>query len=580
MGAEDIRRGLSVSRGIAIGKPYLFSFHEMPLPEFSLTDDAIDREVERYYQALVEVSSQISEIQEKLLEEKLVEGAMIIDAQLEMLQDPLLTEEVERGIRKEKKNAESIFASIVRKTKNRFLSLRDPFFRERFKDIQDISHRVLSGLMKSLLVSLADFPKGAIVFSKELSLSLAAEADGKRVGGFVTEEGGTTSHAAIVLRGKGIPYVTGISLDKVEEASLAIIDAKVGEVILNPKPETVERYEHEKRRLELHLKKLINERELPVEAENGIKIALRANIDSPMEVPFAIEMGGDGVGLLRTEYLFRHFSAFDDRKEQVKVYKEMVEAIRGRPFIIRTFDFCQDKSHFSPRLNASFGSFARGFRAVLDERRVFRTQVAAILEATRWGDLKLLFPMVASLDELLEAKEIVKELKKEVGITKKVDIGCMIEVPSAAVIADHLAKECDFLSIGTNDLVQYTLALNRKEAGRKDLEITVDPSILRLIQYVVRQAKEQGARVSVCGEMAADPRSALLLVGLGVRELSCAPRMIPQVKAALRRVGLRETEELVNEVLSLGSGTKIGAVLREAYKRWMPDDCVFAGSCF
>ena len=574
---ETVTKGQAISRGIAIGKVYFFSFDESLPPEEVIAENNLDVEVARYFAALKSVRQQLRKIQKSLEKDQVWEGVAILDAQLEMLSDPILTEEVEQQIRLRKINAESVFFQVVHRTREKFQSLEDPFFQERFKDIQDLSGRVMNRLCQKSVRSLADFPEGSIIFSKDLSASTAAEVDARAVAAFVTEEGGATSHAAIVAKGKGIPFVTGISIEVLKDADVVVVDGRIGQVICNPSPETLQRYLKEKERLKEHVTVLQQLKGLAAETYDGFKVRLKANIDGEMDVPSALASGGEGIGLLRSEYLFLHKSYFPTEEEQFQVYKSLVSKMGGKEVVIRTFDFGLDKMITHPRLPRDVNPYVgmRTLRYLLKEKTIFKAQLAAIYRASRYGAVSLLFPMVSSLVELKEAKEVAESVRKSLGIRKKIPIGCMIEVPSAAIVVDLLARECDFLSIGTNDLVQYSLAADRRNGFSGGHGLLSDPSILRLIQMIASEAARQGVSVTVCGEMAADPRFTPLLLGLGVYEFSCSPRMIPSVKNGVRSLSFVESCELAARALLLTSASEIERLLDSEYKKNVPDDCFY-----
>jgi phosphotransferase system enzyme I (PtsI) len=570
---EVRKKGIAVSRGIAIGKLYLFSQNTEVVTEYSLLKEELDAEVKRYFSALKQAADQIRNLQKKLENDQVFEGAAILDAHLEMLQDPLLTLEVEKLIRDQKLNAESIFSRIVKGAKARFQSMSDPFFQDRFKDIQDLSHRILSFLRDHSSIGIHEMPEGSIFVSKELSAAVVAEASSSKVAAFITEVGGVTSHAAIVAKAKGIPFVTGISIDELESDQIVVVDGRSAEVIFSPNEETLKFYRDEGKRLSDHLKCLDRLNDLPAETFDGCRIALKGNVDSLEEVSTCFQMGGEGIGLLRTEYLFLHRDSFPAIDEQFEIYKKFVVATKDKGVVIRTFDFSQDKfphPRIAHEMNPYIGM--RSLSQILSQKSLFRNQIVAILQASRFGSLSLLFPMVASLSELKQAKAIVAEVKKELKIKAKIPVGCMIEVPSAAIIADLLAKECDFLSIGTNDLVQYALAADRRDGKTC---VPFDPSILRLIQKISQEGAKEGIPVTVCGEMAQDPRFTPVLIGLGVSELSMAPRMIPVVKNGVRSLCLVDTIDFAKKVLEMTSAEEVEALLQKEYQKNVPDDCLY-----
>ena len=530
---EIFLKGTPICRGIAIGKPFFLILVEDKVPEFSIKIADVESEVIRYQRALLKAKEDIKLLQKKLQNERIFDGAAILDAHLQMMQDPLLTSQVEKKIRIELKNAEYVFQNIITEYREKFNSIADPFFRERFKDIKDISKRVLGELRESVRVCLADIPKDSIIFAADLTAFDTAEANSV-VNAFVTKDGGATSHAAIVAKAKGVPYVSSVDLDSInpDKNSLVIVDGRTGEIILNPSQETLTKYQILRDQLSRHLHKLKQAGNLEAETYDGYRIQLSANIEMSSEIDMLHQFGGSGVGLLRTESAFLSKEAFPTEDEQYKIYRHFVEKMKGLPIVIRTFDLGGDKflrNQTTQECNPFLG--CRAIRFLLREKEIFKVQLRAILRASAHGDVRVMFPMVSALSELLEAKEILNQSKQDLLargeiIAERIPIGCMIEVPSAAIIADLLAKECDFLSIGTNDLVQYSLAVDRSNNTLSHLYMPTHPSVLRLIKMVVSEANHQHIPVTVCGEVAADPRFTQLLLGLGVHELSVASRYL------------------------------------------------------
>jgi phosphoenolpyruvate-protein phosphotransferase (PTS system enzyme I) len=577
--------GKPICRGIAIGIPYFFQQLQGTVPEFTIEDEEeIEEEIERYYRAIAEGKEDIKILQSHLQKERIYDGAAILDAHLEMMQDPLLTTYVEDQIRHTRKNAEYVFDYTINECQKKFNSIADPFFRERFKDIRDISTRILDHLRNSVRVRLADIPSGSIIFSTDLSAFDTAEAKSDSVGAFVTREGGTTSHVAILARAKGIPYISSIHFEKVLAFSerLIIVDGRTGHIILNPTEKTLAKYTLLRDQLQIHLQKINSAGHLEAETFDGYRIQLSANIEMFAELDMLHQYGGNGVGLLRTESTFLSKGFFPDEQEQFEIYLQFVKNMKGLPIVIRTFDVGGDKflrKHQTERESNPFLG-CRAIRFLLREREIFKTQLRAILRASSWGNISIMFPMISSLSELLEAKQIFYEVKEElkslhIPFASHIPIGCMIEVPSAAIIADLLAKESDFLSIGTNDLVQYSLAVDRTNNSISSLYTPTHPSVIRLIKLVASEANRRGIPVSVCGEVAADPRFTPLLLGLGVHELSVASRYLPIIKNAIRNISIVAANKLAEKALKLCSATEIEDLITKEYKKNVPEDCFY-----
>lgn len=577
-------QGVALSSGIAQGKPLVFNLMDDDVLEFTISEDDIEHEIERYLNALKKCREEIRALQKKLKEDDIDEGAEILEAQLHITQDPLLTQTVEEGIREDRKNAEFVFKSLIKKYQNKFQSLQEPFFRERFKDLQDISRRIIANLKESVRFSLADIPPGTVVFAHELLVTDVAEVKAGNIAGFVTFKGGAASHAAIVARAKGIPYVTGIELKKIDLNSLenVIVDGKTGEVIINPSPMTAAKYRSIREEHALHFSRLKEKHSLAAETYDGYEIRLSANLEMVSDLDSLQEQCPHGVGLFRSEYIFLSQQEFPPEDSQFEIYKRIVEKMQNLPIVIRTFDVGGDKIVHSQPLLQKGNPFlgCRALRFLLREREIFKAQLKAILRAAAFGDVSILFPMVSSLNEIKEAKMLLKEASGElaakgVAHKEKIRIGCMIEVPSAAIIADLIAEECDFLSIGTNDLVQYALAVDRSSNAMQSFYTPTHPGVIRLIKLVVAEANQRGIPVSLCGEIAADPRFTPLLLGLGVHELSLASRYIPIIKNAIRNTSIVAASHLAEKVLALSTAEEVMEVLTEEYRASVPEDSAF-----
>lgn len=578
---ETAYKGVPISRGIAIGKAFFFRQVELQTPEFAIAASDIDNEIARYHRAVEKSREDIVRLQDKLKEECIHEGADILGAHLQIMQDPLMTVAVEAEMRETKKNAEFVFDSLIKKYQKKFQSIKDSFFRERFKDIQEISKRVEGYLRQSVRLTFADVPPGSIVVVDELSASDAAEAKGNEIGAIVTRSGGATSHAAIVAKAKGIPFVCNVPVESelFNEETVVIVDGRTGDVIFNPDPETLQKYQTLYEEGKKHLRRLEDRGTLPAQTYDGYNIRLSINLEMVNELEPIHTHGSHGVGLFRSEYIFLSGGNFPSEEDQYHIYKSIVEKLDGLPIVIRTFDIGGDKQFQSSSTPAKFPG-DRSLRYLLSERQIFKTQLMAILRAAVYGEVSVMFPMVTALSDLQEAKQLLEEAKREldereVRRAEKVRVGCMIEVPSAAIISDLLARECDFLSIGTNDLVQYALAIDRGSPTLQKYYLPTHPSVIRLIKMVVSEGNHQGIPVSVCGEIASDPRFTPLLIGLGVQELSLAPRFIPTIKNAVRNTSIVAASHLAEKVLSLSSAEQIMQLLTDEYRNNVPEDCFY-----
>lgn len=581
--SEVCFRGTPVSRGVAIGKPCFLTFVEGEYPDCDLKEEEVEKEIERYRGAVQSSDQEVRRLKQQLETEGAVEGAAVLEAHLQMIRDPLLTSAVEEEIARTLKNAESVFRANIQRVEQKFLDIRDPFFRERAKDIQDVSRRVMSHLIEKGSSQVVHLPDRAVVFSRELAPSDTAEATFPRIRAFVTEVGGAMSHAAIVAKAKGIPYVTGIDFARLESSvgqQDVIVDGRTGEVIVNPKPRTLEKYRLLQEELETHALSLPDDGRFCTETYDGVTLRLCANVEMANEIDMLHQYGGEGVGLFRSEFIFLANHSFPSEDDQFALYRRAVEQMKGLPIVMRTFDIGGDKFP-ELRLSVQDGKHSlinsRSCGLLLKEKTIFKTQVRALLRASAFGAVSILFPMISGVNEFLEAKEIVleawSELKSEGKLIADVPrLGCMIEVPSAAVTADLLAEECDFLSIGTNDLVQYTLAVDRESEAASGWQAATQPSLLRLIKWVTIQGKACGTPISLCGEIASDPRFTALLIGLGVEEFSVAPRYLPLVKHCIRSTSYVDAVRLADKALTLRLGKEIQQLLLEEFQRRSPKD--------
>lgn len=576
---EVIVKGCPICRGIAIGKPFFLNRDDFAIFETHIPAAHMRREIERYRHALSCSKQDIKRLQKQLEMESAAEGILILEAQLEMLQDPLLTTEIEKEIKKNKKNVEFVFQQAILKYQERFKAINDAFFAERFQDLQDLSRRIFSYLNKSGNLSLNGVPPNSIVCAQELTASDAASAHSFCVSAFVTETGGATSHAAIVAKAKGIPYVTNVSLEALKENALhqMIVDGRTGKVIMNPAKETVKEYVFLQDRMQHQFKVLEQVTKWPAQTYDGYSIRLCANLDMTHEIDLIHELGGQGIGLFRSEYIFLPKHEIPSEEEQFKIYRSLIERMKGLPVVIRTFDIGGDKPLLNPTYVSVSNSFlgCRATRFLLKEQALFKAQLRAILRASSNENVSILFPMISTISELREAKRMLQEAREELNLFHPIRIGCMIEVPSAAMIVDHFAKECDFFSIGTNDLVQYALAIDRSEQAQHEFYEPTDPSIIRFIQLVTSEANKAQIPVSVCGEIASDPRFTALLLGLGIQELSVAARYLPIIKNAIRRTSIVNAVQLAEKVLSMTTSQEIHDIIVSDYRKNFPDDLFY-----
>lgn len=571
---KEIRlKGYPICPGIAIGSPYFFTVAEENIPEFSVPAEHIEKEIDRYNSALTSSKTDLLRLKQRLEKEGGNEAASILACHLEIMRDPFMTVHMEDAIRKRGKNTEYVFKKQIEGYEEKFQRITDLFFRERLKDFQDISRRIIGHLRKNERFTLAQLKTPSIVFAHELSPSDTAEANTDVIEAFVTRSGAETSHVAIMARSKGnIPFVSNVDFPDFATfiPTQVVVDGRSGDVILNPTKETIEYYRQEMQKFKIQVNVLKQSSFLKAETTDGHKVCLSANIEMFNELDAFHQYGGEGVGLFRSEYLFLAQEVFPSEEEQFLVYRSIVEKVGSHPSVIRTFDIGGDKlgNFHINRYEKNPYLGCRAIRLMLKERTVFKTQIRAILRASAFGEVSILFPMISGVLELREAKEVVEEAKLElrakgIPFARNIPIGCMIEVPSAAITCDILVKECDFLSIGTNDLVQYTLAVDRGHPEMSYLYKPSHPSIVRMIKMVVDEGEKGKKPVSICGEIAADPRYTILLLGLGVRDFSVAAPSLPVIKKAIRRLSLVESQEFAQRVLTLSTPIEVDSALDE-----------------
>ncbi len=578
---EDLEvqlQGAPVSEGIAMGVPYfLMALSEESIPEFPITMGEVDGEIERYRRALFSSREDLERLQVDLESEGSTDAVTIIDTHIQMLKDPLMTTDMEARIRTMQRNTESVFRSAICDYEKKFSQTSDSFFQQRLIDVMDVSKRILGHLCPKDKAPFGELPHNAVVFAEELNPSYTAGVSASRVRALVTRFGGGNSHAAVIARAKGIPFVTSIDMQLLQNASWVIVDGVTGEVIINPTSETIEKYKESEKRLQARCQLLEGEGHLSAHTIDGQEIALYINVGNLGDLDGLHRQGIRGVGLYRSEYLIlENPTLIYSEEEQYQEYAQALRAAQGLPVVIRVFDIGGDK-HFSlfieepKEQNPVLG--CRGIRFLLRFKALFKTQLRALLRASCEGDMRLLLPLISDVDELRQTKQLIEVVKAELaeeGLLFKttIPIGCMIEVPSAVLISDLLAQECDFFSLGTNDLVQYALGIDRSNPLMGDAH----PSVIRLMKMAIGVAKKYQKPLSICGEIASNPLFVPLLVGLGIDELSCAPRYIPAIKRVVRRCTLQNAQEFAQRILRLSTFAEISQALMEESRRLFPED--------
>jgi len=571
---EVRRTGLGVSAGIAFGRAYLIGRDTLKAPRHHIEPDDVDTEIARLYKAIAASDKQLAKIKEKLASEN-ESDYHIITAHQMMLHDEHLVGAAVSYVRDDKICAEWALRKAVDDIAGVFDSIADEYLRERRSDVEFVFERVLRNLLGRDTGPLQP-PPDAIVVAYDLSPADTAQLHKAAVAGLITDAGGKTSHTAIIARAHEIPAVVGLEniTELVETDDLLLIDGGAGVVIINPGASTVNEFREEQRRQVAAGAALHEMRDLPARTRDEIEVQLLGNIDGPEELDDALDYGALGVGLFRTEYLFMTGDELPDEDAHYQTALAVLERLKGKPATIRTFDLGSDKlARFIEDAELQEANPALGLRSIrlcLADigRTLFKVQLRGLLRASAHGPLKIMFPMISGVGELRATKAVVDEVMLElnrdgVPFDENVKLGIMIEMPSAAVTADLLAAECDFFSIGTNDLIQYTMAVDRVNEYVSYLYEPLHPALLRLIGDVAKAANAANVPVTVCGEMAGEPMLAPVLVGLGIRELSMSAVSIPEVKAMIRSMTLADAEALVGRIRKLATAAEIRAMVSD-----------------
>jgi phosphotransferase system enzyme I (PtsI) len=578
-------RGIAVSPGIAVGKALVVEARRPRVKREPVDPARIPLEISRLRQALEVSRRQILEIQERIAKEVGPQYARIFDAHLLILEDRWLAEQASAVIQNEKVNVEYAVQEVLDPVRQALSRVEDGYLRERRTDVDDVGDRLLRNLLGQRGSFQVEGMRGeVIVFAHDLSPSDTAQLHRDAVLGLVTQTGGRTSHSAIMARSLEIPAVVGVEqiCAQVRNHETVILDGTEGVVILSPDLETLTRYHARKQQFEYAGLALHKVGALPAETQDGYRVRVTANIDFPEELPAVRDHGAEGVGLYRSEFLYLNRRDLPTEEEHFAVYRAVAAEMHPRPTVIRTLDFGGDKLASAIQLaaeeNPSLG--LRAIRLCLHRPDMFRAQLRAILRASAFGALRIMYPMISGVAELRAANAILEDVKAElqrqgVAFDPEIQVGAMIEIPSAAVIADLLAREVDFFSVGTNDLIQYALAIDRINEQVAYLYEPLHPAVLRLLRSVVSAAHNEGIWISMCGEMAADPLYGLLLVGLGLDELSMTPGAIPLMKRIIRSVTYGQAAEVAQRVFGCATAQEVEGLLRQEMRARFPE--YFAG---
>jgi phosphotransferase system enzyme I (PtsI) len=569
--------GLAVSPGIAIGPAHVSDHFDQAVPEYEIGPEQVDDERARFAEALAVSVKQLRKLKTKaqnLPDAAAEEMGYLLDAHLSMLSNSRLVRGVEKRIASDRHNAEWAVQAEIAGIGESFSAMRDAYLAARFDDIRIVGMRLIRNLTKKPFEALSRLPDGTVILAEELTPADTALMDPRRVAGFATVLGGAESHTSIMARALGLPAVVGVAglLTPAGRRESVIVDGSAGIVVVNPGAATIARYRERQDALRRERRQLDKLRRLPAVTRDGVEIALQANLELPRELDQATAAGATGLGLVRSEFLYMNRDTVPGEDEQFAAFRDLVEGMGGRPVTVRTLDIGGDKvaevlSGFTAGAGANPALGLRAIRLSLKERKLLDAQLAAMLRAAVHGPLRILLPMICNVGEVRRVREALVQVarrlrRRGVAIPDALPpLGVMIEIPGAALAADALAAEADFFALGTNDLIQYTLAIDRGDEQVAYLNDPLHPAVLRLIQFAIEAAHRARIPISVCGEMAGDPRFTALLVGLGLRELSMAPGSIPRVKQRIRSLDSVAASRRARAIMDQWDSGRITALL-------------------
>jgi phosphotransferase system enzyme I (PtsI) len=574
MRGKKMLKGIPVSPGVAISKALLLQTNTVTTEKKSITKEQIPNEQKKLKTAIEKTEEQLTQLHQQLLESVGEEQAAIMSAHLVLLKDPAFIDEINNQIQ----NSLIDVSSAVQAAANQFIqifeAMEDEYMRERATDIKDISNRLIANILGKNNTQSLDTDESFILVSDDLTPSETVTLPRERVEAIVVAKGGKTSHAAILARSLGIPAIMGVGaqlVDEIKTNDTLIIDGSTGEIFVNPDSLQLKEYKKKQQAELVEKKELAKLKDKKAVTSDGIEIELVANIKGPQDAEEVLEQGGEGIGLFRSEFLFMDRNSLPTEEEQYEAYAEVVKKLGNRPVIIRTLDIGGDKHLPYLDLPEEMNPFLgwRAIRISLSRPELFQVQLRALLRASAHGKVKIMFPMISHLEQIQEVKRILEETKKQltdenIAFDPNVEIGVMIEIPSACLIADELAKEVDFFSIGTNDLVQYTLAVDRMNEQITDLYDHFHPAVLRLIKMVIDASHRNNIWTGMCGEMAGDLQATEILLGLGLDEFSVSPTLIPRVKHQLSQLSTEEAKKVAEKVLQLGTPAEVLENLRSS----------------
>ena len=564
MKIKELIKGIAASPGIAIGKAFLYKETKLEIVEkSSLTKE---EEIERLLKGREIAKAQLEEIKENTLKKLGKDKADIFEGHITLLEDEELMSEIDSKISSEKYTAEFALNEAIDEYATMLGNLEDAYFKERAGDLRDIGKRWLYGVMNTKVVDLSKLEPETIIVARELNPSDTAQINLENVLAFVTEIGGKTAHSSIMARSLELPAVVGVGaiLEKLEDNQIIIVDAVKGEVLVDPNEETIKEYQAKRENFLKEKEELKKLKDKEAISKDGIKVDVWGNIGSPNDVKGILSNGGFGIGLYRTEFLFMEKDSFPTEDEQFEAYKVVAEAMNGYPVTIRTMDIGGDKSLPYMELPQEENPFLgwRAIRVCLDRQEILRTQFKALLRASKYGQIKIMLPMIMDIEEVRKAKKIFEECKAElrekgIEFDEKIMLGIMVETPAVAFRAKSFAKECDFFSIGTNDLTQYTLAVDRGNEMIANLYDTYNPAVLQAIKMLIDGAHAGGIKISMCGEFAGDENAVALLFGMGLDAFSMSGISIPRVKRVMSKLNKKDCEALVEKILDFTTAEEI-----------------------
>lgn len=558
-------QGISGSRGVAVGNVYRYIQEEIVIPDYTVAEDKVEEEIGKFAAAMAATLKQLDTIRQKALDEMGPEEAAIFEAHMQIAQDPSLSDGIKSLVESSHTNVVAATAQTIETFANIFLGMEDPYMRERGADIKDIGDRLMRNMLGMNPRGLSHISGEVILVAQDLAPSDTASLDKNVVKGIVTASGGPTSHAAIMARTLEIPAVMGVGdIESFVDGDKAVVLGTDGIVEINPSDADWDEYTNQAAAFQEELKRLRESANLEATTTDGHHVELFGNIGKAKDAKNALTMGAQGIGLYRTEFLYMENDELPAEDVQFEEYKKVAQDMKGKPVIIRTMDIGGDKELKCLDLPSEMNPFL-GYRAIrisLNRPDIFKVQLRALLRASAFGDIHIMYPMIASVEEVKQANAMLDECKEELiadgkEFNKDIKVGIMIEVPAAAVISPILAKYVDFFSIGTNDLCQYTLAVDRMNEAIGSLYQPLHPGVIRLIKHVIDASHEQGKFTGMCGELASDPVATMILLGLGLDEFSMTASSIPLIKNILRSVSKAECEEVANKALTMDTAEEI-----------------------